>query len=303
MIIKPRHEPRDLKVYRSLDNRMILTKDEKNTYFTLEKGYQGEVMFDEFIEGNLRAKMLLLNDLLFKSGNTTFQVDSLMMSDGINYLIDVKNFEGEYYFHDGKMYVVGSNKEIQNPFDQLKRANIMLRNLLQKSGIFTPIIPYLVFINPECTLFQLPLNQPVILPTQLNSFIRKLNSTPSFLNQKHMHLAEKVINLQTNETPYSNFPSYSYSQLKKGITCSNCHSFFGFVEGRKFICKACGFEEIVESAILRMVVEYKLLFPEEKVTTNRIYDWCKVIESKRRISRILEKNYKITGAHQWAYYE
>ncbi len=54
----------------------------------------------------------------------------------------------------------------------------------------------------------------------------------------------------------------------------------------------CGHQELVTDAVLRNVCEIKLLFPSMKITTNLIFDWCMVIESKRTIKRILVKNYK-----------
>ena len=55
--------------------------------------------------------------------------------------------------------------------------------------------------------------------------------------------------------------------------------------------------------ILRNVGEIRLLFPEMKITTNLVYDWCVVIELKRTIKRILVRNYKKIGVRQWTYYE
>ncbi|MGM0903452.1 MAG: hypothetical protein ACQEXB_20430 [Bacillota bacterium] len=48
--------------------------------------------------------------------------------------------------------------------------------------------------------------------------------------------------------------------------------------------------------------EFQLLFPTEKITANVIHEWCKVIESKKRIGEILGRYYK-DGVHQWAFYE
>lgn len=80
-----------------------------------------------------------------------------------------------------------------------------------------------------------------------------------------------------------------------------CTSFSIYVSGRNFICKDCGYQEIVADAVIRAVKEFKLLFPEQKITTNVIHDWCKVVNSKKRIKRILETHYKIVGVHQWPF--
>ncbi|WP_408009949.1 nuclease-related domain-containing protein [Pseudalkalibacillus sp. A8] len=55
----------------------------------LEKGFQGEVRFDERIAPILNGR-LVLNDLLLEHHNTQFQIDSLVISLKTNYLFEVK---------------------------------------------------------------------------------------------------------------------------------------------------------------------------------------------------------------------
>jgi hypothetical protein len=119
----------------------------------------------------------------------------------------------------------------------------------------------------------------------------------------HEKLADKLVSLHNEESPHDKLPAYNYPKIRKGITCIVCHSFLIIVVGNKCICGQCNHEEDVESAVLRHVREFKLLFPDRKVTTNEIFEWCGVIESKKRISRILVKHYKMIGVHQWTYYE
>jgi hypothetical protein len=75
------------------------------------------------------------------------------------------------------------------------------------------------------------------------------------------------------------------------------------LQGNKFVCNVCGCEELVASAVLRIVEEIKLLFPGRKITSNEIHEWCGVIGCKKRITRILRSNYTSLGAGQWTYYE
>ena len=44
------------------------------------------------------------------------------------------------------------------------------------------------------------------------------------------------------------------------------------------------------------------LFPNQKATTKAIHEWCKVVESKKRIKSILEKNFKIIEINRWSYF-
>jgi hypothetical protein len=54
---------------------------------------------------------------------------------------------------------------------------------------------------------------------------------------------------------------------------------------------------------MRNVEEFKVLFPEWKITTNGIQEWCQIVESKKMIGRILKRNLKSMGYGQWSFYE
>jgi ribosomal protein S27AE len=280
---------------------MNLSAEERKHYLNLEKGYHGEVMFDSLTE-TLQNDVFVLNDLCLKINNSIFQIDTLIISQDKLFPIEVKNYEGDFYYESDRFQTV-SKHEIKNPLDQLKRSNSLLRQLLQNIGVHLPIEGYVIFINPEFTLYQSPLNIPIIFPTQLNRFIKKLNQTPSKLNGQHKKLADQLISMHQNVSPYTKFPSYEYGHLKKGIICPACNSFMISIGERKVVCEKCGYEEEAESAILRSVEELKFLFPDKKITTNCVYEWCKVIGSTKKIRRILKENYKMIVVRQWTYFE
>ena len=82
MPYKSRTESTELLILRSLNTRITLSDKDKQHYFNLKKGYEGEVMFDSETE-KLQCECLILNDLLLKLNNTTFQIDTLIISETI----------------------------------------------------------------------------------------------------------------------------------------------------------------------------------------------------------------------------
>lgn len=301
MLYKTRTESLELQILRSLNTRMDLTDKDKQHYFNLKKGYEGELMFDALTE-NLQCDCLILNDLLLKMNHTLFQIDTIIIFPEKIYLFEVKNFEGDFYY-DGDRIYMKSKTEISNPLIQLNRGESLFRRLLHYHGFNIEIDASVVFINPEFTLYQTPLNKPFILPTQLNRYLKRLNTISSKLNDRHTMLAEQLVSLHILDTPYNQLPSYDYGQLQKGITCAKCNSFSISVNRTHSVCMKCGFEEVAANAIMRSVEEFRLLFPNQKITTNVIHDWCKLINSKKRIHRLLEKNYKMVGTNRWSFYE
>ncbi len=234
MLYKPRAKSTELLIYEILNNRMHLSDKARNHYFHLKKGYEGEVMFDLLTE-KLRCDCLIINDLLLQINNTTFQNDALILTPETIYLFEIKNFEGDFYFEKDKLFMK-KKSEVNNPIIQLKRNESLLRQLLQNIGFNIPIAASVVFINPEFTLYQAPLNIPFIFPTQLKRYLNQLDRNSLNLNQKQKILADKLISLHIEDSPYMQRPPYEYDQLKKGITCKQCSSFCISVHGMSILC-------------------------------------------------------------------
>jgi hypothetical protein len=302
MLFKARSESVLLMILRTLNTRMVLAIEEQKYYLNLKKGFEGEVKFDLLTE-TLQSDCLILNDLLLEINHTTFQIDTLIIFQDRVYLFEVKNFEGDYSY-DADNFKTNFGNKYQNPLDQLKRSKNMLHQLLQKYEYTTSIDASVIFINQDFTLYHAPLELPFIFPSQINRILKKLNIMPSRLSNLHKNLAEKLVSLHQSEAPANNrLPPYEYEQLRKGITCKECSSFSMTVHRKKVACNDCGCEEVLALAVIRCVKEFKLLFPNRKITTNEIYEWCKVIESKKRISRILESNFKKIGVRKWTFFE
>ncbi|KHF40122.1 nuclease-related domain-containing protein [Halalkalibacter okhensis] len=300
MIEKARYESLELIIFRSLRQRMSLTAKEESYYVNLEKGYQGEKEFDkQFVP--LPFSKLVLNDLLLECNHTIFQIDSLFMTSNTIYLFEIKNYEGDFLIEADRWY---SNKkvEIKNPLLQLQRNESLLRRLLQDLRCSYSIEPYLIFINPEFQLYQSPLNSSIVFPAQINRFMAKLNKNTSTIKEPHKQLSKQLQSMHLDDHPYTRLPSYAYENLKKGIPCPHCQTFYKTYNKVRLLCHVCHNHESIETAVLRSAEEFKKLFPEKKITTNAITDWCDIIKSKKTISRILSKNFKHIGHGKTSYY-
>jgi hypothetical protein len=302
MVYKSRTESKELLTLRSLKLRMELSDKDAKKYYSVEKGFEGERMFDEFLE-TIAGNWLTLNDLGLESNNAYFQVDTTLLFQGIIHLINVKNFEGDYYIDSSGQWFSGSEKLTKDPIEQLIRSENLFKQLLQELGFKFPVESYMVFINPEFHLYNAPKSLPAVFPTQLNRYKNKLLIIPSFLNEKHDKLAHNLASLHQPESPYTRYPKYHYEKLKKGVICTGigCHSFITHFEKHILICDKCGCIEDVESAVLRNVEELLLLFPDRKITVATVENWCQII-SRKTIRRILSKNFKEIGNGPATYY-
>ena len=261
----------------------------------------GEIQFDRRI-ASLETENLVLTDLLLEVSGSVFQIDSLVIFQDTIYLFEVKNYEGDYYYDGEKLRTI-NDKEVKDPLLQLKRSESLLRQLLNTLGYNFTLKAYVIYIHPEFTLLQAPKDQPIILPTQINRFMKKLNNIKSKISVRNTKLAEKLMSLHLPESPMERNHVYDYGMLRKGVFCSSCGGVQGDYKWPSLTCTKCGTQENVESAVLRSAEEYRLLFPKQKITTNILFEWCGYILPKRTIKPILVKNLKPMGYGQWTYYE
>lgn len=303
MIIKARTEPLPLKILRILKSRMEFSEKDEQHYFTMDKGYQGELQFDAMLEKMNEGLIVVINDLLLEHQNTLFQLDSVLIAGDNIYPINIKNFENDYVIKDDKWYRHPAT-EINSPLNQLNKSNTLFSRLISDLGFTYNVEPYLAFVNPLFFLYQAPTNLPAIFPSQMNRFFKKLNSISqkSKATNRNITVAEQLASFHIEKNPFERIPSYTYGGLKKGLIGVCGHSFVSKCTGKVVICNICDCEESIESVVLRSVEELNILFPDMKITTALVYEWCGFIISKKAIRRILKKHFKIMGHGKYSYY-
>ncbi|UTR09268.1 NERD domain-containing protein [Evansella sp. LMS18] len=299
--IKLRTEPPVLALLKLLRSRFLLPEETNDYYFSKLKGYEGECYLDSLL-ATLTSNSLILCDLLLEQNNTTFQIDTLLLSQKTIYLFEVKNFEGDYYIKNGDWFRKTTGKAITNPFHQLKRCETLLRSLLHARNIKMAIEPYLVFTNPLFTLYQTPLDLPAFFPGQLNYLLKKLNQAPSELNGSHQQLTQFLLSRHVIDSPYDRLPSYKYEELQKGVTCRMCQSFKVAISKYTTKCSACGHTEENKLCILQAAKDLKLLFPDMVLTVKAIERWCDYLYSRKAIWSVLETNYQLIHKGKNSYY-
>ncbi|MHC0036964.1 nuclease-related domain-containing protein [Pseudoneobacillus sp. C159] len=207
--LKARTESDELLFLRYSNSRTQLTADEVSYLHHLEKGFAGEKRFDELAKG-LTKEWLFVNDLLMNSSKSTFQTDAIGIPNDRIHVFEVKNNEDDYYYDNGEMRTIKNDILINNPFDQVKRIDSLLRRLLHDLGLNYSVETHLIFVNPEFTLLQAPKDLSIIYPTQIPRFFRMLNSLSCKTKDKHYHLAEKLMSLHIEHSPYVRRFDYPY---------------------------------------------------------------------------------------------
>lgn len=300
MILKERKKSVQHRVLESLDARKVLLFSEKTQFENQIKGYNGEKQFDEELE-RADVEGLIINDLLLKSTDTYYQIDSLLITTDHLYLYEIKNYTGTFQFRDGNLYSE-SGHMIQSPMAQADRKKAYLHNLLLKYGYPTTISAFVVYINPDFYIYSLPQTDSIIFSGQLATHFKDIKNSSPFLSDSSFKLADKLVSLHEECYCPPNLPEYELTQLRKGIRCSHCFS-FEYTASRQFLyCSDCGCQEKTALAIERSIEEFRLLFPDSRITKRAIYTWCGSLCSESRIQDVLSKKYYTHHAGRGTYY-
>lgn len=285
----------------SLDGRTILTGEHKSDLTHFKKGYEGEVFFDERIKENVKCDSLVMCDLLLKQNNI-FQIDTLIITSNTLYLYEIKNFSGKYKNQDG-LFLTLNDWETTNPMLQLEKTASLLRQLFRKWNLSIKVEANIVFTHPSFYLYNDNPDTPFIYYYQIDEHLEQLNHNKKSLSARHHKLAKLLEQSIQEEAPYQKqLPLYSYTDLKKGLRCTQCRSFTIVLTERQTRCRSCNHIETTKQTILKAIEEFRFLFPENKLTTAIIYDWCDKQIQPLRIRSILAGHYKKIGKNKGAYY-
>lgn len=296
-----REKPVTLQIMESLKSRMDLTGNYLSYYYALHKGWEGECQYDRMLE-KLTCEHIIMKDLQLKVNRTTIQIDTLVITADRIYLYEIKNYEGSYIYEDERLINCSTGNEILNPIIQLNRTQVLFRQLLKQSGIHLSLEYFVVYINPQFTLYQTPHNQPYVFPNQITAHIKQLNRQCKSLTEQHSLLSERLKAMHTLDRYTADLPVYSYDKLKRGMVCGNCQGTIEELTKRVYYCQGCGFKEESSKSILRHIVEYHQLFPNQKITTTAIQEWC-VLPSRKKVRTVLDRYLKKQGSYRWRYYD
>src|SRR5690625_905012 len=262
--------PRSLLLYKVLLQRKKLSPQEKLRYEQLLRGFIGERTLMNFIKQHEQKNILPLFNCLFEVEETEFQIDSILLTSNCIYLLEVKHFSGDYYTENGKFYFLPTRREIRNPLHQLDRSTLLFKQLFDRLKINLEIKSYVIFTNSNFILYGASPKLPMILLGQIKRFLQKTTSNALPLSSNIQYIAETLINLQKEKSKNERLPQYHITQLKKGVFCDGCLNKLSRKNRHNFSCNICQRSYSVEEVALYTIAQYKLLFPNKKITTKNI---------------------------------
>lgn len=279
-----RKKPKSLQQMEILRLRMPLSKEQQKVFNDQKIGFAGERIADEMIDPKL-SNCIILNDLRLQ-GNRLCQIDKLIISPTYVYACEIKNYGGTFIFKENRFY----NHKMHvrdNPFLQLERTEQQLHSVITNFNM--PIKSCLLMVNPLFQLHGSSIEMPLILSSQIERFTDSLANERHRLTGFHYELARYLKESHQEHNPYEQLPAFDYATLKKGIFCHDCAIEMTKVTSKTFLCRLCGTSHTKQQIVARSIAELRILFGNDKISTQLIQDWTGKHINRRSIQRTVRR--------------
>ncbi|WP_169449790.1 nuclease-related domain-containing protein [Lacticigenium naphthae] len=294
--MKKRNPPEQLVLLQYLNKRMVLPNNKKQYLLSLQKGFDGELLFDQFA-GKLSSACIVLEDLRLELNNSFYQIDTLILTNEQIYLYEIKNFSGKYYCEDNQWYKMPTTA-VDNPLLQVEKAKAKLEILLRMWNFPIPITAKIVFVDPGFLLFQTPFSSHFLFHSEVEQHLREVEENATPLDLRLTSLADKLIAKDCqnrNSRPFrQSVPEYTLDSLNKGFRCAHCSELFRTKTKYKqsILCPHCAEKNRVPLLLTQAASELHTLFPDTLLSTALLEKWCGFALPRRRFQIFLAQNYK-----------
>ena len=270
MLFKKRKTPlrllKEEALLRNISHDSPARADIQNDCSRRKAGHWGEKELDYYLKLLPDEEYVILNDLRLPFKEDFFQIDSLLLTRRLFYVLESKNMKGTLLFDskfDQLLRVQGDEEEaFEDPISQAKNHILKLRGLLANQIPQTPF-EYLISIASPKTILK---SNSEIIPrvSHVYNIVHKLNSlevhyrNEILTTDQVMDTARFLLELHT---PWNNEILTAFGLTHKdflpGIFCPTCNRKLACKRGN-WKCNACG--ALSPEVYIRKLFDYFLLF-------------------------------------------
>jgi len=256
-------------------------------------GYAGERRVDqEWQEVFLPKAFYLLHDVEFKeNGGSTYQIDTLLMTQYFILVLEVKNIFGRVDFmaENHQFIRVTSDGRVdgfRNPLDQVKRHARLMYRILQMKGHHIPIEFLVVSANPNMIMSPRFKSQPILHVSGLAERIEQLYKKHQRVYISEADLTELSEHILQMHKPTQWIPNIQLDGLKKGALCSQCNfdHILCYTRG-KWRCSNC---DIIDNQSLLVALHDFRLMRGNHISNAQFRDFFD-INSEKAVYYLLKK--------------
>ena len=273
--------------YKALEKRTELYFEEKRNLYNIEKGFDGECLYDKIFDEVGHENVYILRDLHLKAGKSITQFDSIVISIDRVVVNEIKNYSGDYIYENNVWYRNGKQLK-DNAHIQLSRAKGKIIQLRDEAGLHFNVEGAVIFTGDD---FRLTTESDYIwsetvVRNQLRNYFRQFKDDR--IGGKAKSIVRHIKNAIA-ENPYFEEEA-DISRLQRGLYCGECGS-FELIKGRfQYTCASCGSIESNETHLLRAMSDHKFLFYNQPITKQSMLHLIDYQISEDGVYRFLKKH-------------
>jgi hypothetical protein len=235
---------------------------------SFQAGYRGEKTLNYFLSLLPPKKYHIFHDIRLPNGPTFFQIDAILISGKMGYIIDNKNYGGTLVLdkHQLTQDLNNNSKIYQNPISQTHRHIILLKDFFDQNHITTIPLENLVCFSNSYSIVKIAAgyNEAEKRVTKADNILRKIAEFEKYYKQelltpKDIGKMKRVLLSKHTPNRIDIFKTYNLGQrdIITGVQCPVCLHIPMLYKGRYWECPIC--EIISKDAHLPAINDYFLL--------------------------------------------
>lgn len=251
-------------------HRQILSKEEKNDFYIIDKGSTAETKLRGILREHIPENWLMKSNVWIRHYHTN-EVDILITTSKFLWAIECKNYSGLFEYIQGTCYM--NQSPMHDEVTKVKNREGTLKNILKENNLSdVPVYSSMIFMNNECDVFID--NDPgfaMVMRYRLKRHIEEMVKKFKVLEQSFdVGQIVTVLERYRIQNPYPPKPLAieAFSKIRKGVHCANCYS-YSLKNRQKLVeCNRCGHIESKKDAKFRTAAELGMVFyNDEKILT------------------------------------
>lgn len=282
-----------------LGSRAELDRKEERSLEWYRSGYAGEQEYDAVLDEVGHGAMYVFRDIWLGIQDSKVQLDSLIVADNIMIVNEIKNYSGNYSYENG-IWKVGNHQISEDPVSQVSTAANKLLRMRYDIDTRFEVHKEIMFVNPYFIFGPTDYKNAgmFIMRNRLKQYFRSLGNNT--VGRSAKILAEEIAGrIIKNPHPV---PETDAGRVRSGVNCYKCSSFDILKKRFCAECRSCGYVEPFERLVVRAVIEFSILFPDEAVTRRRIFEFLGGEVNYKKIQRHMKRYLLLEGSGKNAYY-
>lgn len=260
----------------------------------MSAGIRGEKELDYQLSFLPNEKYIILNDLRLQQNGHFFQIDTLLLSPKVSFIIDSKNISGTvlFDFNLEQCLRINNDKEegIRDPITQVRKHSRLLSQWLIDNKLGSISIEYLVVIAHSTTVIKThgnstDKNRRLLHSDQLYERLiefEKRYTTENLTLKEIKKISKQLLNSHTPLLPkILSVYSIDPIDIKPGVQCPSCFAIPMNRQHGKWFCKNCGCKS--KDAHITAITDYSLIF-SQAITLSLFRNFLLIPESKVKMA-------------------